>query len=39
LKTVTRLSSRYYLKNKDEFIRIWNLAVVKGLTFEFKEEI
>ena len=32
----TKLAMDVVTKNKDEFIRIWNLAVVKGLPFEFK---
>ena len=35
----TKLAMDVITKNKDEFIRIWNLAVVKGLPFEFKGEI
>ena len=35
----TKLATDVVSKNKDEFIRIWNLAVVKGLPFEFKGEI
>ena len=35
----TKLAMDVVTKNKDEFIRIWNLAVVKGLPFEFKGEI
>ena len=35
----TKLAMDVVIKNKDEFIRIWNLAVVKGLPFEFKGEI
>lgn len=35
----TKLAMDIVTKNKEEFIRIWNLAVVKGLPFEFKGEI
>ena len=35
----TKLAMEVVTRNKDEFIRIWNLAVVKGLPFEFKGEI
>ena len=35
----TKLAIDVVSKNKDEFIRIWDLAVVKGLPFEFKGEI
>lgn len=35
----TKLAIDVVSKNKDEFIRIWNLAVVKGLPFEFRGEI
>ena len=35
----TKLAIGVVSKNRDEFIRIWNLAVVKGLPFEFKGEI
>ena len=35
----TKLAMDVVSRNKDEFIRIWNLAVVKGLPFEFKGEI
>ena len=38
-KKKTKLAMNVVTKNKDEFIRIWNLAVVKGLSFEFKGEI
>ena len=38
-KKKTKLAMDVVTKNKDEFIRIWNLAVVKGLPFEFKGEI
>ena len=38
-KKKTKLAMDVVTKNKDEFIRIWNLAVVKGLPFEFIGEI
>lgn len=38
-KKKTKLAIDVVSKNKDEFIRIWDLAVVKGLPFKFKGEI
>jgi hypothetical protein len=35
----TKLALDVVSKNRDEFIKIWNLTVVKGLPFEFKGEI
>ncbi len=35
----TKIAMDVVAKNKDEFIRIWKLSVVKGLPFEFKGEI